>query len=149
MSERLYRLVIAPIRELTECSVGKFNSNLFRKSIRLSKCPWALMASVRMRVFAGAGDQWFLKMLQGELYAAAKYSLARYFIVPAPEELQKTEPVTEGIRQQREPAPFVSRDRTLELRTRVHRLPDGGFDVFDDEIDVNRRPMTIITAAER
>ncbi|ACO80612.1 hypothetical protein AvCA_44950 [Azotobacter vinelandii CA] len=70
----------------------------------------------------------------------------RNFVVATAEELHETEPVTEWVAHERQPAPFMRRDGPLEPRARPNRSFDGALDLFDDEIQMGRRPVARIVS---
>jgi len=77
--------------------------------------------------------------------SASTTTLLHNFVVPMPKKLHETKPVSEWINHQCQPTPFVSNDCALQPSAGIHRLPDGWFNFFDDEVEVNGSPMTTVT----
>ena len=60
------------------------------------------------------------------------------------QELNKTEPVTEWISHECEPAPLEGNDGLLKLRSTRNGFLHYGFDFLYDKIEMDRRPMTFV-----
>jgi hypothetical protein len=71
------------------------------------------------------------------------------FVIPLPKELNKTEPVTEWISHECEPAPLEGNDVILKLRSARNGLLHYGFDFLYDKIEMDRRPMAFVATKLR
>src|SRR3990172_11587656 len=67
--------------------------------------------------------------------------MRRDLVVAVALELQQAEAMPERIGEQCHPAPGVLADRTLARRAGAVGALDGGVDVVDGEVEVDRRPV--------
>ena len=70
----------------------------------------------------------------------------RDFVVAAIQELDETDAVAERVGHGRDLSPIVGPDIAFERGAGLQRAVDGFADVFDDDIEMHRRPVAAITA---